>query len=462
MKYHLASSLAAVAAVAACTADTVAVSDAYTYPLDTCASPRFVKTSDELGEFAAGTWRTTWQTSDTVTLTAPDGTVQTLVADAASAGFTALTPDAGGVWTLCNASGGTFEIAVRHSLFGTEGDGTAANPLKVVDEDEISALDVASLTEGFHIELCGPGSVGLGSLSLGEGLVLVGVGDSTWRVATAPGDGVAAVGATVVWRLDSRPSPLAVKTDVELAEFEAGSWRATWRAGDTVTLTAPDGTARTLVADAASVGSAVLEFNAGGLWALTNTVQGNAAITVRHSFFGPVGEGTEASPARLVDEDELCDLASAGMVGDGFVFLLQGAPELRSNLSVPSGFRVDETCGDARLRLAASQDGCVATWGRAVFALDGKMQGPDRRVFRGQTWPVAYCGDLWRGDDEANSVLTVVSPSGAMAEHSLSSFGSMPVNFGENGCWTLTLTSGDKNLTSSVMVIPLKFSMIFR
>ena len=451
MKSHVVSTITVLAVAATFADDLPAVSAACRFAIDTVDSPRFVKTTDELAEFSEGAWRATWQVGDTVTLTAPDGTVQTLASDAAASGSAAVSPSAGGVWTLSSVRSGTFEIAVRHTLFGTEGDGTAVNPRKVVDDDEVASLDASSLVTGFCIALCGPASVGLGSLSLGDGFVLAGQSDGTWRVVASE-DGVAAASASVAWKLDSRPSPLAVKTAVELAQFSGGWWRVTWRAGDTVTVTAPDGTVQTLAADASAAGSSALTFDAGGLWTLVNSAQGEAQFTVRHSFFGTQGAGTEASPAKIVDGDELADLHAGGAAGDGYVFTLNGAEGLLAALTVPGGFGLETWSSGDVWRMRTAANGNLCTWGEAFFAMDGERPGPDRRVYRQDVWPVASYADGLNGDASAASSLTVVSPSGRTVALALAGAVLTPVLFDEAGTWTLSLATDDAELTSSVIV----------
>lgn len=60
----------------------------------------------------------TWQTLETVTVTAPDGTVKTEVSNADSRGAFAFTPTSGGVWTLSNSMSGTVKVCVPWSIYG--------------------------------------------------------------------------------------------------------------------------------------------------------------------------------------------------------------------------------------------------------------------------------------------------------------------------------------------------------
>ena len=116
--------------------------------------------------------------------------------------------------------------------------------------------------------------------------------DAVWADATPRAES-----ADVAYALDTVVSaPRAIKTAADLAAT------APVRTGETVTATAPDGTVATLVAGAASDETIALSeaLDAGGLWTLSNSRQGSASFTVRHSLFGTLGNGTTASPARLV------------------------------------------------------------------------------------------------------------------------------------------------------------------
>ena len=78
-----------------------------------------------------------------------------------------------------------------------------------------------------------------------------------------------AVSTDFVYAADSLPLPRTFKTPEEAAVRPV-----TCRAGETVTLTAPNGTVTTLVADAPSDTTATMAVDAGGLWAAENSVQG--------------------------------------------------------------------------------------------------------------------------------------------------------------------------------------------
>ena len=179
----------------------VATSAECIYAADSTPSPHAVKTAAELGEITDGTWKVAWRAGETVTLAAPDGTVTTLASDAATAGTATLALGAGGCWTLARTGQGmlhdTAEITVRYSLYGSSGSGTEADPLKVVDADEIAEIDGETATNGLYIALRGADGLDLATLVLGSGLSLTGLGDGVWRIDAAA-DGKAATSAATV------------------------------------------------------------------------------------------------------------------------------------------------------------------------------------------------------------------------------------------------------------------------
>ena len=84
--------------------------------LNTTGDSTILATRAAVDDFA--NWPVTYQTGETVTATAPDGTVSTLAQNAASAGSVAFAPTAGGLWKLVNSSGETALVGVAWSVFG--------------------------------------------------------------------------------------------------------------------------------------------------------------------------------------------------------------------------------------------------------------------------------------------------------------------------------------------------------
>ena len=256
-----------------------------------------------------------------------------------------------------------------------------------------------------------------------------------------------AVSPDFVYVTDTLPSPRTFKTPEEAAVRPV-----TCRAGETVTLTAPNGTVTTLVADAPSDTTATMTVSAGGLWTVENSEQGTATFLMRYSYYGTQGAGTAEAPAKLVDGDELADLMDAGTAGDGYVFTLEGnEASLLDALQVPAGYCL-QRAGDSAWRIVSSDDGCEFVGEAVVFMADAKQKGPNRRVKRGSIPPVAYSGDDWAGDESADSTLTLRSPRGVNSVFNLTGTGAYAFSPWEVGSWTVTLTTASGTQTATVDV----------
>lgn len=268
-------------------------------------------------------------------------------------------------------------------------------------------------------------------------------------------DSPLASSADFAFALDSTGSPYALKTQ---ADLDAAT--ASVRAGDTITSTAPDGTETTLVSGAASDGALPLRttIDAGGLWTLANSRGETAALTLRHSLYGTLGDGTAASPAKLVDGDELVDYSA----GDGYVFALEGGDALLGALRLPSGFRL-ETVGNGVWRIVSSPDGLLYEWAQLTWTVDTRQAGPKRSVPKRDVPAVAYSGDNWGGDASAASRLTLLSPDGVTTTHDLAGTGAREFPLRKSGDWTLTLEMADgRTLTSVVTVTESPFVLVVR
>ena len=420
----------------------LAESAAITYAADTRPSPRAVKTAAELAELVNGTWAVTRRDGETVSLTSPSGTSSALTGSA-------LNLNAGGVWTVTNSKQGTATFTVRYSLYGSAGSGTEADPLKVVDAEEIAEIDGETLTSGVHIALCGADGLDLATLVLGSGLSLTELGGGVWRIDAAV-DGLVSASASATYLADTHPSPRAVKTAAEQAELANGTWAVTRRDGETVSLTSPSGTSSVLAGSA-------LTLNAGGVWTVANSKQGAATFTVRRSLDGTLGDGTASSPAKLVDGDELRDYGA----DENYTFTLDGADGLLSRLVLPVGYRLEEA-GESVWRIVASADGSQYAWAEIVYPADSAREGPDRKTSRKGALPVAYSGDNWLGDTAKAAMVVFTSPNGTAMTLDLAGTGTTQFTFDSTGKWTVTLTMADGTTRTAVLSVSSGLTVIIK
>ena len=177
-------------------------------------------------------------------------------------------------------------------------------------------------------------------------------------VALADGEPIATASA-FTYVADTRGSPRAVTDAETLAEFAAGMWRIAWRAGEAVTVVAPDGTVTT-IADGTSAGTAVAALGAGGCWTFVNSRRGESKITVRYSLYGSAGSGTASDPLKVVDDGEIADV-DGGALTSGFHIALRGVPGLDlTALTLGSGLSLTGL-GDGVWRIDLAEGGIVAT-----------------------------------------------------------------------------------------------------
>ena len=247
-----------------------------------------------------------------------------------------------------------------------------------------------------------------------------------------------------VYSADTLGSPHNIKT----AGDQSALWPVTRRAGETVTLVSPNGVRTTLISADSAAMSAALTLNAGGVWTVENSVQGIATFTVRHSLYGTQGVGTDASPARLVDGDELIDLGA----GDGYVFRLEPVDGLLGELKIPSGFRLDMADG-GKWRILTSTDGCLYVGTDTVYPADSKATGPDRATTKKTALPVAYSGDDWVREMSKTATLTITSPDGTETIVERTGTGAEPFRFGKLGEWTVRLAMADGTTRTAIVTI---------
>ncbi len=281
------------------------------------------------------------------------------------------------------------------------------------------------------------------------GIILAGTAVAAVPLAVRGDETPEAISPAAVYSADTRPLPLAVKTAAERIEISGGTWKVTWRKGDTVTLTAPDGMVSILVSDATSDGADTLSLNAGGVWMLTKSGQGlfseTAAITVRYPLVGAM-----PSPAKIVDGDELVDYSA----GVGYTFAPENVDGLLSRLVLPPGCRLEKT-GAGVYRLAASAGGVEYASGETTYRADSITDGPNRTTLRRDAPSVAYSGDDWGGVASKAATLTLTSPRGKVTTLDCSGTGATWFNFKEEGDWTVQLAMENGPTRTAVVTIEL-------
>ena len=263
-------------------------------------------------------------------------------------------------------------------------------------------------------------------------------------VSAPGGESLLAESSDCVYSVDTLGSPRNIKT----ADDRSALWQATRRAGETVTLVSPSGVRATLVSADSDETSVGLEFDAGGVWQVENSEQGSAVFTVRHSLCGTQGAGTETSPAKLVDGDELVDLSAS----DGFVFSLEPVEGLLNALSIPLGFRLVKV-DDTTWRIVTSADGCLYAAAEIVYPIDSVEAGPNRSSKKKEVLPVSYSGDDWVRDMSKASTLTFVAPDGVESTVSLNGTGAAQFKFHTSGVWTVRLTMADGSMKTAILNI---------
>ena len=209
----------------------------------------------------------------------------------------------------------------------------------------------------------------------------------------------------VDFRVTSDAVAIALHTDDAALRFssaELAAKQVTYRAGETVTLTAPDGTTATVVADAAAAGGATLAVGTGGLssdglWRLDNSNGSVAFVGVAWETFG----------------------AAWRQAGDG-----------RS------------------------------------MALDTLAEGPDRKLKKSEVPLVAYSGDDWAGDLSKAATITFTPPEGAGLEATTwnkTGKGAEAFTFNAKGDWTVTLAFADGTTkTATITIESVGFMLIVR
>lgn len=229
-----------------------------------------------------------------------------------------------------------------------------------------------------------------------------------------------------------------------------------------VTATGEDSaTTVTLVESAASTGEYAWTPSAGGVWTLTNSVEGVARFLVRYSLFPETqGAGTVDDPAKIVDDGEIPERIGAGSISYGYVVLLGGEASAAS-LELPVGWSLQGVANSTYRLVAASGDMLYESAG-VPFMVDSRGAGPNRRWKIGKSVEVAYSGDNWIGGMDAPSTLAITTPSGGTTEFPLSGTGLHGFTPAERGVYNLTLATDGASIVSKVTVQGDPLILIFR
>lgn len=230
--------------------------------IDTSGSPYAVLSANE---GAAVTYRK----GETVSVISPEGSVSPLVENPSGSGVAAWIPDAGGIYVLTNSNSGIAVFSVRYSDFGTQGAGTEIDPVKIMDNEEISDLvDAGTLSDGMLFALCGP-AVSVGVSSSPQGYAVLAEDGDLYRIVAAT-DGVLYSGRAVASVMETvRPGPdRRIKLRDALAVAYSGdAWIGNSTAPSTLKIESPSG----VVTEEQHEGSGVVPFTPAekGVWKVT-------------------------------------------------------------------------------------------------------------------------------------------------------------------------------------------------
>ena len=248
---------------------TLTKSAAYTFGLDTEASPRAIRTQVELDAL----WEGTFQTGENVTMTAPGGGETTLASGTIGGGSYPIPLTAGGLWTLENSAQGTATFTVRHSIFGTLGAGTAESPAKIVDATELMDLASAGIArDGYVFVLCGDEGLA-GRLVMPPGFRAEDIGGGALKLVEDPNVFTSEV---YVYSLDTilNGPDRTVKAGRWNLTYSGDDWAGDVAKASRIVVTSPKGVVTTL--DFNGTGVTQFQFPHRGDWRVVLTMANNA------------------------------------------------------------------------------------------------------------------------------------------------------------------------------------------
>ena len=214
-------------------------------------------------------WPVRWRKGETVVQISPGGVESPLVEAAAEPGSANVAIDAAGLWMLRNSRQGTVEVTVRHSIYGTQGAGTAESPASIVDAGELADLHSAGTAgDGYVFTLAGAGSL-FATLVRPEGFRLEELEGGLWRMVASDDGSVYRWAGSVAYRLDTvlpGPNRITKKNGMPIS-YTGDNWVGDRRAGSVLTLTSPSGDAA--VHALSGTGAQPVVFGEGGDWLVT-------------------------------------------------------------------------------------------------------------------------------------------------------------------------------------------------
>ena len=212
----------------------------------------------------------------TLTATAPDGTPSTLVSAASADGAYSWTGAAGGVWTLANSQEGETTFTVRYPA-ATRGAGTAADPAKIMDEDELVDIGAGA---GYVFTPCG-GDWFFDTLTLPAGCALAALDGGLYRLDVAEGGCVfATVGADFPLET-AQPGPdRMMKSGLKFLPFAytGDDWAFAPSAASTLAFTSPSGVTTNVPCTGTGVMTPAFKLTS-GVWTVALSGDGVTPLT---------------------------------------------------------------------------------------------------------------------------------------------------------------------------------------
>ena len=245
------------------------------FSADTTGSPYIVKSANEVAVL-------TYRAGESVAVIAPDGSSSSIVAAGASGGSANWSASGGGVWRLVNSKQGEVHFCARHSAFGTQGEGTAESPWKIVDAEELSELVAnESASAGFVFLLCGAESAPY-DLDWPTGYVPVGGDNGAW-ILDSNADGLLYGSVQTSFEADSQktgPNRTYEGRDGWLpVAFSGDNWIGVADATATLTFVAPDGTSTVIPCTGSGAYDFEPDLKKRGVWTVTLAPANSAYAT---------------------------------------------------------------------------------------------------------------------------------------------------------------------------------------